>query len=308
MISWSIVGHEKQKQWIEQALKGDRLSHAYLLNGPERIGKTSFALDFARALMCMGKSARQIPCGKCQSCLLKTANHPDLFLIDQNTPIPIEQIRSIQAKFALRSYTGGFKVAIASRAENFTRDAANAFLKFLEEPHDRTLFFLCSARLSAIPATIISRVQIIRFSYATAGDYRKFLKDNPKSSKLLEKFSTIASLRLGLANNLAQMPEQAQVWEAAKNSLDKFVQFSDTEGFLENWSLAELERDQLKELLDRWIMIISSDYLITATSQEKIIKILDAIIDAQNMLAQNLNGRLVLDNLFIKTQNLTNIA
>jgi DNA polymerase III subunit delta' len=162
-----------QPRAIEQltrALGAGRVAHAYAFVGPAGSGRMTTALAFAGALLC----ERGVGCGACRACALVAARqHPDLHVVVPTPPesnprgaraIRIGAVRELERRGALRPASGGRRVAIVDEAERMTEDAPQAFLKFLEEPPAGTVVILVLARLWAVPATVISRCQIVRFA------------------------------------------------------------------------------------------------------------------------------------------------
>ena len=154
---------EGPRQQLRGAWHDGRLPHAVLLTGPAEIGKFALARWLASMVLC---SADRGPCGHCASCALQAAgNHPDLMicgLLEDAASIKIEQIRGLIETMTLKSYLGGYKVAILSPADRMNVHSFNALLKLLEEPSERTLLVLTAARLDTIPVTVASRCQRLR--------------------------------------------------------------------------------------------------------------------------------------------------
>jgi len=159
---------EGPRQQLRGAWHGGRLPHAVLLTGPAEIGKFALARWLASVVLCSGDPG---PCGHCQSCeLLAAGNHPDLTicgLLEDAASIKIEQIRDLIEGMTLKSYLGGYKVAVLSPADRMNTNSFNALLKLLEEPSDRTLLILTAARLDMIPVTVASRCQRLRLPLPT---------------------------------------------------------------------------------------------------------------------------------------------
>jgi DNA polymerase-3 subunit delta' len=146
---------------VKSAVERGRLPHAVLVHARPGLGGESLALWIAGVVLCEVPAAA--PCGQCASCrLLAAGNHPDLAWVtraEDAKSLQIEQIRTVCDVLALKSYRGGYKVAVIATADVMTANAANALLKTLEEPPPQTLLVLCSARPSRLPATIVSRCQ-----------------------------------------------------------------------------------------------------------------------------------------------------
>ena len=167
-----IIGHELPIAALRAAVAHERLAHAYLFHGEASIGKRLTAVRFAQALNCEEASDRSAldACGSCRSCRQITAHtYPDFFTIEpdqeQVTPqIKIEQVRDIEHQVMYRPLIGARKICLIDEADRMTIGAANALLKTLEEPPDHSLFLLITSRPAALPATIRSRCQALRFT------------------------------------------------------------------------------------------------------------------------------------------------
>lgn len=165
-----VIGHDHPKKLLQAAMSSDRLAHAYLFHGEDRIGKRLLAVRVAQALLCDVVSNPADGCGACRSCVqIESRSHPDFNVIhpdpEQTTPqIKIEQIRDLEQQIIYRPLIGDRKICLIDDADRMTIGAANALLKTLEEPPDHSLFLLVSGRAFALPATIRSRCQTLRFA------------------------------------------------------------------------------------------------------------------------------------------------
>lgn len=140
-----------------------RIPQALLITGGKGVGKQQLAEQFAAALLCEQPHADSHACGQCHSCLLLTAQtHPDFMRVqpeEGKTTIAIDQIRNLITKLTLKPQFDRYRVVILNPADKMNNAAANAFLKCLEEPNERTILVLVSDRQSKLPATILSRCQ-----------------------------------------------------------------------------------------------------------------------------------------------------
>jgi len=140
-----------------------RIPQALLITGNKGLGKQQLANQFAVALFCAAPQANGMACGVCSSCLLVNADtHPDYIRIEPEEAgksITIGQIRSLITRLALKPQFETYRVVIINPADKTNNAAANAFLKCLEEPTERTLVILISEKPAKLPATIISRCQ-----------------------------------------------------------------------------------------------------------------------------------------------------
>ena len=163
---------------LRRALEGGRVAHAYAFVGPAGSGRMTTARAFAQALLCE-TSGGPGGCGKCRGCTLAAAgHHPDLHVIVPTPPernpkgtplIRIDAIREFERQASLRPAMGGRRVLLLDDADRMTDDTPQAFLKFLEEPPPGTVLILILSGVRAVPATVLSRCQIVRFQTRDGG-------------------------------------------------------------------------------------------------------------------------------------------
>lgn len=149
-----IIGHDRAVARLRKMLANGAFPHALVFHGPRRLGKTALAMAAASALLGTDAPSR----------------HPDFRLIerprDEKTDklkklIPIDAIRGLQEHLRMSAFLGGAKVAVIDEAEALSEEAANAFLKTLEEPAPRTTILLCAESLDRLPKTVLSRSALI---------------------------------------------------------------------------------------------------------------------------------------------------
>src|SRR5215469_10002163 len=149
---------------LRGAYAAGRLPHALLIHEAPGAGGEWLAGWVARMVLCSNPG--QAPCDRCPAChRASQGQHPDLINVrplETSTQIRIEQVRELSAELALTAHQGGYKVGILSPADSMNRFAANALLKTLEEPPQRTLLVLVASQPSRLPATILSRCQRVR--------------------------------------------------------------------------------------------------------------------------------------------------
>jgi DNA polymerase-3 subunit delta' len=155
----------QQAHWthLNSYIQQQRIPQALLITGNKGLGKLQLAEQFAAALLCEQVQANAQSCGHCPSCLLlKAQTHPDFMLVqveEGKTTIAIDQIRSLISKLTLKPQFESYRVVILNPADKLNNAAANAFLKCLEEPNERTVIVLISDKPGKLPATIRSRCQ-----------------------------------------------------------------------------------------------------------------------------------------------------
>ena len=167
-----IIGHERPKAILRAALLHDHVAHAYLFYGEDGIGKWLAAIRFGQAINCDTDYGPDGPdaCGVCRSChQIEARTHPDFLLIEPdqeqtNPQIKIEQIRELESQIIYRPMVGRRKICLIDEADRMTLGAANALLKTLEEPPAQSLFLLVTSRPYALPVTVRSRCQGLRYT------------------------------------------------------------------------------------------------------------------------------------------------
>jgi DNA polymerase-3 subunit gamma/tau len=158
-----LVGQEHVVQTLRNALRDERVAHAYLFTGPRGTGKTSLARILAKALNCTAPEGAR-PCNECTTCIAITEGRMlDLIEIDAASNNSVDDVRELRDKVSFRPSEGRYKVYIIDEAHMMSNSAFNALLKTLEEPPPHARFVLATTEPHKIPATIISRCQ--RFDF-----------------------------------------------------------------------------------------------------------------------------------------------
>ncbi len=157
-----MVGQKNVIEVISNAIKNNKISHAYLFTGPRGTGKTSLAKIIAKMVNCTDLKDG-VPCGKCYNCR-NFDNNSDIIEIDAASNNGIEEIREIREKVALVPAFSKYKVYIIDEVHMLTTQAFNALLKTLEEPPEHIIFIFATTEFYKIPATILSRCQKFQFN------------------------------------------------------------------------------------------------------------------------------------------------
>lgn len=177
-MSWSgIEGHDRVAEQFRSALRRGRLFGSYLFVGPAGIGKFTFAVKLAQALLCQVQPEEALdPCGHCPACVQVAARtHPDLLMVAKppdKAVIPLDLFigapdrrmrEGLCHDIALKPFMGRRKVAIVDDADSMNVEGANSLLKTLEEPPPRSVLILVGTTPARQLPTIRSRCRIIRF-------------------------------------------------------------------------------------------------------------------------------------------------
>ncbi len=155
----NIIGHEQIKEHLQNAISMNKVSHAYIFNGPDRSGKMALANSFAMALQCEQHSTEGcMECHSCQQAL--SGNQPDIIYLQHEKPntISVDDIRrQINNDIGIKPYASPYKIYIVSEAEKMSQQAQNALLKTIEEPPAYAVILLLTSNADSFLPTILSR-------------------------------------------------------------------------------------------------------------------------------------------------------
>ncbi len=155
-----VVGQEAVVTTLKNALKFQKVAHAYLFSGSRGVGKTTLARLFAKALNCEALNQDLEPCNKCTSCQTIMAGQSlDVIEIDGASNRGIDDIREINETIGYAPTHGRYKIYIIDEVHMLTKEAFNALLKTLEEPPEKAKFFFATTEAHKVLPTIISRCQ-----------------------------------------------------------------------------------------------------------------------------------------------------
>ena len=202
-----IQGQDRATSFLRGSIESGRISHAYIFYGPYGIGKKLTAMNFAKALNCSaaneaGGASFAQSCDACIPCRkIDSSNHPDVSVLrpeKEGGSISIDAVRALIKDASLKPYEAKKKVYIIDEADGMKEEASNAFLKTLEEPPSDSVFILIAESLRRLPATIVSRSQVVKFFPLRVDEVKDILiklygVDEPKAHVL----SHLSAGRLG---------------------------------------------------------------------------------------------------------------
>ena len=164
----AIEGQARAGRQVAGLVSSGRLPHALLFLGSAGTGRRGMARELAAALLCPKVTDAGEACGACGDCrMLAAGTHPDYMevgLPDGRQSLPLQVVRDVQHAAGLKPVRGVRRVFVVSDAERMSEEAANAFLKTLEEPPGGCVFVLIASSLRRIPETIVSRCRLVRFA------------------------------------------------------------------------------------------------------------------------------------------------
>jgi DNA polymerase-3 subunit delta' len=333
---WTTVGHGAALAALDRAVQDGSPAHAYVFSGPEGVGKRTVALEFAAALNCTAPSDK--PCGACRPCLDTLAGrHPDVELVEpgglcdepehrdhaDSRDLRICQVRRLERVLSLSPYGGGRRVAIIDAADTLRTEAANAFLKTLEEPPANTVIILLVERDERLPETVLSRCQKLAFHRLERSAIEGALLARDVDAVTAERIASAAAGRLGWAlravDDASLLEERGRVLETVRRvahagRFERFAWARDAEGrgsdarerYLRELDLWEgWWRDVLTTASGGSEGLINRDYASdlvaegTLYSAAEIVSFLKALLRTREYLQQNVDAQLALENLML---------
>jgi DNA polymerase-3 subunit gamma/tau len=155
-----VVGQDHVVQTLQNAIRSERVGHAYLFAGPRGTGKTTTARLLAKAVNCLAESPAERPCDRCEHCqAVNNGRFLDLIEIDAASNTSVDDVRDLRDKINFAPTQGKYKVYIIDEVHMLSTAAFNALLKTLEEPPPHAIFILATTEIHKIPATVLSRCQ-----------------------------------------------------------------------------------------------------------------------------------------------------
>ncbi len=315
-IMSSVIGHSAIQQFFSQAIKHDRLAHAYCLVGPEHVGKRTLINNVAGTVFDTSVDA------------LHTV--PDFYVVKQEQDektgktkknISIEQLRSFIAFFSKSAFIpNGYKVGVIEEAEKMNVNAANALLKTLEEPSKKTILFLTTSNEDALPSTILSRCQVIYFFSVSRSEITSSLMAQGIQK---EQAETYAAYSRGLPGLAQQWAISEDTFLSYQKEVDRFVGFLNMPFFDKIKTAEELfgdkkdhvaTRTKMYSVLQLWRILVRdvwfsqqgiTDLVIhdvnvkTNWTREQVLEMEKQIMRALRYIEKNVHPRLLVEQILL---------
>ena len=302
-----------------------KMGHGLLFYGKKGCGKDAFAQYFLAWILCQNRQLKNQPCGECGSCQwLKSDTHPNYVHITtdednkkQNAKIKIDKIRDLQP--FVQQTVDGWRVVVIEPAEALNTASANALLKTLEEPGDRTVIILLAEHYLKLPATIRSRLQHFALDRISAEQAEAYLQQNlPDADLQMQQLlmnlsnqiplqaielarSEWINLRQDFVNDWQKLVKQKNMPMAIATKWNKALSFSDFSQMFE-YLLSDLICVKLNQAIKN-IDLNFSD-LPDQYNLESLFAIYTELQQSKKFIEQNVQANLVVDQLCIRLMNI----
>jgi DNA polymerase-3 subunit delta' len=319
----AVVGNAQAQAVLERALATGQTRHAYVLHGPDGVGKMTLALAFAQAALCLRRQPGESePCGECASCRkVAHGNHPDLTLVTPEGDkrwIAINVIREMTHLASLAPTESAHRIFIIPEAERIQEGTTNALLKTLEEPPEGVIIILLTPDADTLLPTILSRCQLIPLRLIPAEQISEALRERwGMEPAAAERLAGLANGRLGWA---VRAHERPAAQEERERLLERIVALSAAPPDERMRIAASLGADNAaaRVALDQWIawwrdvtLAANGAHGLLATGRarqvaerygvaigpEQARRFLEALLTALASMDINANPRLTLENL-----------
>lgn len=247
-----IIGHNQIIEHLKNAIRMDKISHAYILNGESNSGKMMLAEAFAMALQCETGGAE--PCMECRSCRqAKEHNQPDIIYVTHEKPniISVDDIRhQLNNDIVIKPYSSKYKIYIVDEAEKMNVQAQNALLKTIEEPPAYAVILLLTTNADGFLPTILSRCITLNL---------KTVQEDLIKSHLMRKYQVpdyqadvCAAFAQGNVGKAIQLASSGEFHELKSEALSLVKKLEDTDLYEMNQLIKQISqyKNEINEFLD----------------------------------------------------------
>lgn len=307
-MGWEIWGHTWAVNLLQGHLRQGRVRHAYLLCGPNGVGRRTLALCFAQALNCPQPLAPGEPCGTCRTCCqIAQMAHPDLLpvQVESGNTLKVDQVRALQHDLQLAPYESRYRVALLLNMERATISAQNALLKTLEEPPGQAILLLTADTPESLLPTIVSRCEVLRLRPLPPADLALILtQERDISPDQARELAHLAGGCPGLALRFYTEPERYQdhqrwlqdaLYLLGQGRVERFQ-------YIENLSK---DRDMFRAALQAWMTLWRDLFLCVSAADVPLTNL--AFESALRALAHRLDERQVTHCLAALEQGLAHL-
>lgn len=261
-----IIGQEFAKKYLTNSINKNKVSHAYLFEGMNGVGKNTLAKEFAKTLIKVDK----------------LENSPDYISIEpEGSSIKIAQIRKLQTDVLVKPHSD-YKIYIINKAEKMTVESQNALLKTLEEPPAYVIIILITSNKNSLLDTIKSRCEIIKFLPVSFIQTKKYLEDMGIEERKASILATFSRGSISKALELSESADFMLMREDIQNNIQTLLEKNIVE-ILELPSKYDKYKDNIIEVLDMMINYFRDIMMLKENIGKDMIINIDKITYVQNM-------------------------
>lgn len=344
-FNWPLIGNQHIIEFLSRSIENNRTSQGYIFSGPDNLGKTRTANYFAQALLCdnyhQGKGV--LPCRACPSCRQFLSSpgkdgvpaqeniiHGDFHLVKKpkdKKNVSVAEIRELIHALNMSPLFNSYKIGIIKHAETMSEEAFNALLKTLEEPKEKAVIILLTTKTESLPATIISRSQVLDFRLVPADIiYEYLIKEYGANRSTAKDLSRMCLGRPALAVKLLENKDFFQKYTDRANIFIDFFQQTINErlAIIETIIGKEIKGQEAVKLADRiieiWEALVRDLYLLEydhndlvhyqyqrkelekikgSLKMPQVYRLIELLNQSRSYLASNVSPKLVLENIAI---------
>jgi DNA polymerase-3 subunit delta' len=266
-MTWDLVGHGWAADLLGRHVAGGRVRHAYLITGPDGVGKRTLALRFCQALHCAAPPAPGDRCGNCRPCAqIESLRHADVHEVargEGESLLGIDAVRELRRQLSLTSFEGGWRIALLTNFHDATTEAQNALLKTLEEPSPKVVLIITARLAELLLPTIVSRCEVLALRPVPVDQISQALESRGEAPERARLLAALCAGRPGVAIQLTSDPESLEVRSDQLDSLrdllaaSRATQFAFAEELAGRRRDVELEarRRETIRLLETWLSL-----------------------------------------------------
>ena len=314
-----LIGHQAVAEFMRRSINQQTVSHAYLVSGPSRVGKTTFVRQLVGSLICH-QPISGLACQQCLACQqYQRGIHPDINWLtpaidpktsEQLSQISVEQVRELIGKLSQGTFLNGRKIGVIEPAESLSGGAANALLKTLEEPRPETVLILITNDEQRLPTTLVSRCQRLRLELVGRDVIADALMARGCQRHLASEIAQAAGGRPGRALDFYHQPEFWKDYQQVTQDFFTFCQIPTMRamnGLLEavtDDDHQQSEKQWWQERLDTWLSVLH-DILLQGFASQAVLtpgdcqRFSERLFATQQAIRSNVNPKLAVENLLL---------
>lgn len=293
-----IIGNDKIKKELQEAVINNAISHSYLFVGQEGIGKKLFAKELAKMELCLDNNNA---CDKCSSCIkFNSENNPDFAILNPDgNSIKISQIREMQENVYKKPIVSNKKVFIIDDSDKMTEEAQNSLLKTLEEPPEYIIIILITSNENKLLNTIKSRCLKINFNNIDTKDILQYIS---KEQIMDQPSSSLLTMCNGSIGKLIKINQNIEEYSEIEKNTNDFIngKIKNIVKMINQFDILYKSKEIIMDLLDYMIVIIYEYINKNKDYRKKFLNLISTIENTKIRLMSNTNYDMSIDDLLLK--------